>query len=67
MNESKIGWNILKSFKKCIEYGKIKCPYRYKNVLRLRSPIALYSTPLSSTIYTHLIHNHIYKISNNIQ
>jgi hypothetical protein len=27
MNESKIGWNILKSFKKCIEYGKIKCPY----------------------------------------
>jgi hypothetical protein len=24
MNESKIGWNILKTIKKYIEYGKIK-------------------------------------------
>jgi hypothetical protein len=66
-NELKIPWNILKSFKMYIEYGKIKPGISYKNVLRLRSPIALYSTPLSSTIYTHLIHNHIYKLSNNIQ
>jgi hypothetical protein len=33
MNESKIGWNILKSFKKYIEYGKIKPGISYKNVL----------------------------------
>ena len=29
MNESKIGWNILKSIKKYIEYGKIKRAYVY--------------------------------------
>ena len=27
MNELKIPWNILKTIKKCIEYGKIKSPY----------------------------------------
>ena len=32
-NESKYARNILKSIKMYIEYGKIKSPYRYKNVL----------------------------------
>jgi hypothetical protein len=53
MNESKIGWNILKTIKMYIEYGKIKCPYRYKNVLRLSPPLC--STPL----HFHPQHIHI--------
>jgi hypothetical protein len=33
MNELKIGWNILKTIKMYIEYGKIKPGISYKNVL----------------------------------
>jgi hypothetical protein len=46
-NELKIPWNILKSIKMYIEYGKIKPGICYKKGLRLRSQAA--SHPIHST------------------
>jgi hypothetical protein len=59
MNELKIPWNILKTIKMYIEYGKIKPGISYKNVLRLRSPLC--STPLHyHPQYIHILSTIIY-------